>query len=293
MSDVVEPDLAPDAAVVPTPTPGSPAAPPVEASADPDEAEAVELPAGKHVPLSALKAAREELKTAKAALQAAQPDVQFAQQNRGVLDFIQQHPEILRPQPAPAVSQAAPVTDPRILEFARSLDYFKSDGTPDLDRAAKFFGLMKSMATDEARSMVEPIAGTMLHEKSEQNWRAAVSEKLPNGQAIDVKLLTSAWQDVLKYPNAGHILADPRAVKVIVNTVKMQQLEAGGQLPAQPAAPNQPPVRTESQGAQPRGSRIVMSETEKAIVGNRMDEKKYNDYTKDFRPGRPNVLEDN
>lgn len=292
MAEVVEPDLVPDAAIVPTPTPGSPAAPPAEASIDPDEAEAVELPAGKHVPLSALKSAREELKATKAALQAAQGDVQFAQQNRPVLTFLQQHPEILRPQQAPA---ATPATgpDPQLTELARALDYYKTDGTPDLDRAAKFNTILNARAMEQARAMVDPIAGSILHEKSEQNWRAAVSEKLPNGQAIDVSLLTSAWQDVLRYPNAGQILADPRAVKVIVNTVKMQQLESGGQLPAQPAAPNQPPVRTEPQGAQPRGPRNVMTDAEKAIVGSRMDDKKYHEYTKDFRPGRPNILEDN
>lgn len=280
MSEVVEPDAAVVAAPVEEPI--------VETPADPDEADAIELPQGKMVPLPALKAAREELKHAKAQLQASSADVQYAQQNRGLLDFIKQHPEVLAPRQAPVHAPAA--ADPQLVELARALDYYKTDGSPDLDRAAKFSAIIDSTAEKKARAMVEPVAGTLLHQQSQRNWESAVQEKLPNGQPIDVKLLTSAWTDVLQYPNAAHILADPKAVKVIINTVKMQQLESGV-LPQQPAAPGQAPVRTEAIGHAPR-TKVVISEAERAIVGGRMTDQKYTELTKDFKPGRPNVLED-
>lgn len=280
MSEVVEPDASVAAAPVEEPI--------VETPADPDEADAIELPQGKMVPLPALKAAREELKHVKAQLQASSADVQYAQQNRGLLDFIKQHPEVLAPRQAPVHAPAA--ADPQLVELARALDYYKTDGSPDLDRAAKFSAIIDSTAEKKARAMVEPVAGTLLHQQSQRNWESAVQEKLPNGQPIDVKLLTSAWTDVLQYPNAAHILADPKAVKVIINTVKMQQLESGV-LPQQPAAPGQAPVRTEAIGHAPR-TKVVISEAERAIVGGRMTDQKYTELTKDFKPGRPNVLED-
>lgn len=290
MADVVEPDVAP-VEPVPTPTPGSPVAPPVETPPDPDEQDAIELPQGKHVPLSALKAQREENKALKERLAAAATDVQFAQQNRGVLEFIQQHPELLRPQAAPPPS--APVgADPQLTELARALDYYKSDGTPDLDRAAKFNSIIDTRAEQKARAMVEPVAGTLLHQQSERNWHAAVAEKLPNGQGINSNLLADAWRAVQQYPNGAQILADPRAVKVIVNTVKMQQMETGGQLPTPPPPTSGPPVKTEGQGNAPRGPRVAITDTERAIVGGRMTDDKYAQLTKDFKPGRPNVLED-
>lgn len=280
--EVVEPD----ASVV-----VAPVDPVVETPADPDEVDAIELPQGKMVPLAALKAARGESKSLKMALESAQGDVQFAAQNRPVLDFIKQHPEILRPQAqAPSASVPAAGDDPLLLELAQSLDYYKTDGSPDLVRAAKFGKILKREAETMARQMVEPVAGTLLHQQSQRNWEAAVQEKLPNGQPIDVKLLTSAWTDVLQYPNAAHILADPKAVRVILNTVKMQQLESGW-TPQQPTAPGQAPVRTEPVGHAPR-TKVVISEAERAIVGGRMTDQKYTELTKDFKPGRPNVLED-
>lgn len=277
---------------VETPVVDTPVEPVVETPADPDEAEAVELPQGKMVPLAALKAARGESKAMKEALAAAQGDVQFAAQNRPVIDFIKEHPGILRPQvQAPAATVPLTADDPLLLELAQSLDYYKTDGTPDLVRAAKFGKILKREAETMARQMVEPVAGTILHQQSERNWQAAVNEKLPDGTPIDVTLLTSAWMDVQKYATAGQILADPKAVKVIVNTVKIQQMERGGSLPKQPQAPGQPPIRTEAQGNVPR-TRSTMTDTERLVVGGRMDEKKYGELTRDFKPGRPNVLED-
>ncbi len=289
MSDVLEGTPALDP--TPTPTPGSPSAPPViETAADPDEADAVELPAGKHVPLAALKAQREENRGLKAQLAQAQPVMQWAHQHKPVVDFIQSHPELLSPRPEPAPPPAG--ADPQLTELARALDYYKADGTPDLDRAARFNSIIDTRAEQKARAMVAPVAGTLLNQQSERNWQSAVSEKLPGGHPINVHLLADAWRAVAGYPNGAQILADPRAVKVIVNTVKMEQMESGGAFPlSHPAAPGRPPVATEGQGAPPR-SRVVMTDTERAIVGGRMDDKKYSELTKDFKPGRPNVLED-
>lgn len=271
-------------------SPAEPAAPVVEPPADPDESDAIELPTGKHVPLSALKAQREENKALKAQLAQAQPSVQWTQQNKPVMDFINQHPELLHPR---AATPAAPVgADPELVDLARLLDYYKADGMPDTERAAKFAAVIDVKAEKKARAMMEPVAGTLLQQQNERNWQSAVAEKLPNGQGIDVALLTDAWRAVQAYPNGAGILADPRAVKVIVNTVKMQQLEQVGGLPQMPPAPGRAPVVTEDQGRRPAGPRQTMTEGERAIVGNRMDDKKYHEYTKDFRQGRPNILED-
>lgn len=286
MSEIVEDGPAPVAAV--------PAAEPVvEAPADPDEADAVELPAGKHVPLAALKTVREENKTLKAQAANVVQLTNWVNENKPYVDFIRQNPQLLQRQPV-AQTPAAPShqVDPELADIARALDYYKTDGTPDLDRAAKFNTLIDARATKKAQEMVGPVAGTMLNQQAERNWASAVSEKLPNGSGINTQLLSDAWRAVAAYPNGATILADPRAVKVIVNTVKMQQLESGGQLPMPVTPQRNAPVVTEDVGSVRRPSRAAMNETEKGIIGKRMDEAKYNTYTKDFRAGRPNQLED-
>src|SRR6185295_11451838 len=132
MADVIDLET-PDPVAPVAPEPVAPVVP--EPPPDPDEVGAVEIQGGKHVPLEALKAARAEAKQAKEAASKLPALEQELAQLRGSLQTYQQVSAQLQQQRPPA-TQTAPQTDPRLVQLARSLDYFKADGTPDLDRAA-------------------------------------------------------------------------------------------------------------------------------------------------------------
>lgn len=283
------------------PAPAAPAAgpaapaPPV-APADPDDAIAIDLPEGKHVPLSALKTAREEAKALKE--KAAQADQQAAwiAQNKPYVDFIQQNQHLLRQpqQPAPQQPTGTPTQeDAELEELARSLDFYTSDAKPDLRRAKVHQQLIDRQAARIAQQVVAPIAINTYTDQANRNWHTAVQEKLPNGQPIDANLLRTAWVAVGRQNPAQ--LADPGSVRVIVNNVMMEQMRASplpnaGVPGATPPLP--PPVITEGVGPKPSNTNR-MNDEQRAIVSSRgIDDAKFHKLTQDFRPGRMNPLED-
>lgn len=267
------------------PEPVADVAPEPVIPADPDEAEAVDLPAGKHVPLTALKAVRDENRVLKE--RAARVDA-LEQENarlRPYADFVQQNPQLRQPA-VPAVT--APATaDPDLLDLAKSLDFYTAEGKPDLDRAARHQALVEKSARKMAQEVVGPLAMSTYERQATQNWNRVVAAKLPNGQPIDTNLLTVAWQSVGRTNPA--MLADERVVRIIENNVMAEQMRAGYQAP--PVAPSRPPVVTESSGTRP-GTRARMNEAERGIVGDRLDDAKFADLTKEFQKGRMNALED-
>ncbi len=266
-----------------------PVTPPAEVPPpDPDEQDAVELPAGKHVPLAALKSVRAENAALKA--KAAENDSLRSQlaQATPYVQFLQQNPQLMqRPQePLPP----APVGgDPDLVELAKSLDYYTPQGQPDLDRAQRHLGIVQREARKMAEQIVGPLAQSTYQDASTRNWQAAVQEKLPNGQPIDQTLLRAAWGEVARQNPA--MTADPRVARVIVNTVMAEQWRTSP-LGAPPPAPPGPPVRTEHTGSGPRQPRTAMTDAERAIVKGRMTDDKYTALTKDFVKGRTNVLEE-
>ena len=279
--------LDPEPATPATPAEPEPAAP---AEPDPDEAIAVDLPekGGKHVPIAALKAVRDENKTLKEQASKAQQYEQWINQNKPYVDFIQQNPQLLQQQPrqAPAPADA----DPDLVELARSLDYVTPQGQPDIERARKHQGIIRKQAMQMAQEIVGPLAMNTYNDQANRNWQAAVQEKLPTGQNIDPNLLATGWRELQRQNPA--MLADPRVVRILINNVVAEQMRANPLGYKQPAAPGRPPVVTENVGAAPRTSNR-MNDTQRAIVsGRKIDDKKWGELTAGFNPGRMNVLED-
>lgn len=276
----------------PVPEPVAADPEPIAAPADPDEADAVELPAGKHVPLSALRSVREENKTLKAqAAEAAQLKQQVANLQGQVSSF-QQISQTLSHAPA----QAAPTgADPELVEIARSLDYLNTDGSPNLERAAAHQKIIQKQARAMAEQMVGPLALNQYQDREQRNWTAATQEKLPNGEAIDPQLLTTAWVEVKRANPA--MVADPKITRAIVNQVMAEQMR---QMPAsrftQTQPPGAPPLRTEPVGNAPARTAKPITELERDVLKNRsgksIDDKAYAELTKGFVAGRTNVLED-
>lgn len=287
---VLEPTTPAPPAPAVDPTPQAP--PPVDPSAavDPDEAQAIDLPSGKHVPLAVAKALRTELKATKATADKVQQLEQWVAQNKPYVDFIQQNQHLLR-QPQPAAQPQQPTADDPALEsIAQSLDFMTPDGKPDLARAKRHQQLIRAEAVRIAQEVVAPIAVNTYTDQANRNWHAAVQEKLPNGQTIDANLLRTAWIEVGKQNPAS--LADPRAVRVIVNNVMAEQWRSSPLSAAPNQAPLPPPVPTEGIGPKPT-NQARMNDTQRAIVASRgIDDKKFHDLTQGFQPGRMNPLED-
>jgi hypothetical protein len=273
-----DPTPAPPAEPV-TPPPADPVAP-----ADPDEAQAIEVQGGKMVPLAALKAAREEAKQGKEAIGRVQQLEQELAQARPYQQFVQANPGVLAP-PAPA-APANPDADPELVELARSLDYIKVDGSPDLDRAAKHQKIIQKQAERIAQQMVAPANAAVAQQMSNSNWAVIVQQKMPNGQPVDAKILGEFWQHM-----PIDKTADPRVAAMIRDLAYTEQ-QRRNPLPNTPPPPPAPPLHTENLGRSPAPA-TRMTPTERGVAAQRgMTDEKYTKLTSDFTPGRMNPLED-
>jgi len=275
-----------------TPAPVTPpvAAAPVEPPApeppeDPDEAEAVELPAGKHVPLAALKTVREENKQLRERAQHADQMAQQLANLQGQLQSYQQVTQQLQQQPR--VPQAPAPVDENAATFARSLDLYRqgSNGQAelDVDKAQAILGIVKQMARAEAGQLVAPIAQSTARDRALTNYQWAIQQKDPSGKPVDQKVLTEIWRTMpVEYT------ADPQIAKTLLFTA--MGMERANTQPIPQAPP--PPVQTEGVGGTPR-PRVSMSEMEQRVAKERgIAPDKWQEFTKGFKPGHTQVLED-
>jgi hypothetical protein len=267
------------AAVIDTP------APVVETPADPDDAQAVEVQGTKMVPVPVVKALREELKSLKESANRAATLEQQLAQARPYQQFMEAHPELVRQTLQPPAPD--PGTDPKLVELAQMMDYYKSDGKPDIDRAKKYDALLTERATAIANQMVQPLAQSTAQQQATSNWQQVVSQaKLPNGQPIDANILGEFWRHLPVSETAK-----PQVAAMVRDLAMMEQIRRSP-LPAAPSAPSTPPIHTESIGRIQQPAQR-MSATERRVASERgMTEEKYTKLTSDFQPGRMNPLED-
>lgn len=285
--DLETPDPPPQAAapVAEPVAPELPAPPP-----DPDEVNAIEVQGGKMVPLPALKASREENRALKEQVsQLPQLQQQIAQLTGQVTAF-QEVQRTLAQSRQEAFAPPAPADNPDLIDLARSLDYYKADGTPDLARAQKHAAIIQKQATAIAQQMVAPLHQQTARTQSAANYQAALQVQSPQGLKPKPETLNWMWQNL-----PAEYTADPRVAQALpALALGLEALQGNGsKLPPQPPPPANPPLVTEGIGGAPAPRARPLSETERGVLAARgIDEKQYTKLTENFRPGRVSSLED-
>lgn len=278
----VEDDAPPPVFTPQTPEPVAADAPP--APSDPDEAEAVDLPAGKHVPLSALKTVREENKSLREKAQQAETLAAQLAHLQGQLQSYQQVTQQLQ-QTRPATPQPQ-AQDETALKWARSLDLYTQDANgqavPDVAKAQALLGIIEQVAEQKAAKYVTPIAEHTARAASAQNYRWALAQKDQNGRQVPKAVIDEMWSKMPLEHTAQPEIARTLWLTGLGMTVANQA--------QQPAIPP-PPAVTESVGGNPR-TRPVMSELEQKIAADRgIKPETWTEHTKGFKPGHTTVLE--
>lgn len=266
------------------PVAAAPAEPPPDPPAEPDELEAVDLPGGKYVPLTALKTVREANRALKA--QAADADTvrQQLHQLQGQVAGYRQVAEQLRQPQAPQ----APQQDPRALAFAQKLDLYTTDSNgqavPDVAKAASILGIVQEVAGQIADSRVLPMAQQTARERSIAHYNWALTVKDPNGKALPREIINEVWKSM-----PIEATANPDIAKTLVYTAMgMERMNQQATTPA----PATLPVVTEAIGGTPR-TRQPMSALETKVAAERgIDPAKWQESVKGFQSGRTQTLEE-
>lgn len=266
-----------------------PAAPPAEPPAEADELPegAIEQAGQVMVPLAALRAERETVRTLKG--KAAQYDqaAQYVNQVRPYVEFLQANPDLMTrrhappSQPAPA---ADPVSDEKFEKLAIKFDLYTAEGKPDAGRAKDILDILRGEARAEAQTVMAPVQAQSLQERAIANYHEAVRSQAPNGAKVDPQVLWNVWSK-----------SDPKVVATPEGAAAAWMLAYGmqaAQVQTQVTPPAAPPVFTENSGSR-LVNRAPLSELDQRIIQVRgMDPKKYAEHAKSFKAGETNVIED-
>lgn len=263
---VVEPP--PEPAVVAAAEPP----PDAEAQADAAEANALEIPTGeKLVPLSALTAVRGKLREAKAQMgdvESVKAELARTKQEAAALapyaDAFRAMQAAQQAQPPAQAAEPAPDTA-EVEALARDLDFYKPDGTLDVDRATRMQAMIDRRAAQQAAQSVAPIVQQTARDRAAQNVQMAIKTVHPQTkQGADPAILNALVGQIANQPGGMEMLANPEAVKQVwLNAYALTTLQGTGAAPVAAVTPTVPVVSDRSGGNAVVGTAPTLSSAEK------------------------------
>jgi len=274
----------------PTPAPETP-----HQAAEPDPEGTVVNPGGeKLVPLGALAAAREKAREKELALSA--KDAEIAQLRDKAQKFDQVSGEWTAIQPIlqqiksgqyQPQTPAKPQVNEQALQYAKDLDLYKPDGTPDVERAQRILHYNAVQAQEQAKALVQPIYQNHAQQQSAANLNAAINFKPANGVQADPEVLKQIWSMV-----PAELSSQPGVAGVLYKVAVAESLTAGKtKLPAQAPPPPPPPQFTESLGGGAAVPKELSAIDRAMMSAGNIKASDYEKISSGFKPGQSNVLE--
>lgn len=264
------------------------------------EQQAIALPEGdKLVPLSAVTTVRAKLREVNDKLaQATEGSARAQTLEQQVAELTAQLQQlapraqaydaaVAAQHAAPAQpQQPSPEETQQLESIARIFDFYKTDGTFDLDKAKAHRDLVRHEAQTISQQAVAPIANHAIAQASQAWLRSAKAFAAPNGEKPDPTVLDNIWSRLDPRLTATKEGAQQAWVAALGYTRAAATAAAAAQPGAQPGAPQggqppaaqeeiPPPLFTERAGgrdAQP----VTLSEKEqKYLKDTGMSEKEY------------------
>lgn len=269
--------------------------PVVTPAAEPEPEGVVEVQGQRLVPVAAIEAERKRAREATEQRVRAElePTVKKAEQAdqlaadlaalRPQLDYLNQHPELLRAEPTPQIPS---VSDEDAERYAKKHQLYTPTGL-DIAAAKSIIAEnrreMEHVATQAARQAIEPLQQTTDTQASRQNFLWAVTQKAADGSAlVEPKALAQLWST---FP--AHLTANPDVARVILKAAIGESVMSG--TPSiQP--PEREPTFTESPGGARPGT-YRMSDLERSVAKTAgLTEKQFEARAKTYKPDSVNVL---
>jgi hypothetical protein len=278
------------------------------------DAQAIHLPDGDAmVPLSAVTGARTALKAAKAELATLKPSAERATQLEGQITqlqgkiaqmepvvsayhaYIASQQQAQQPPPQPSAEDTADLQ-----EIARDIDLYKTDGTPDLDKARRLLDREQRVAQRVAQQAIAPIQQQDVQRQSAYTLQRALVSALPNGQKASEAAIRYVWSQLDPALTATADGAKQAYIAALGYTQAMQQQaapaaappaqgtrNAQGQFVAGQAAATPPPMHTERAGGASGPLTATLSpEEQRFLKQTGMSEKEYLESAANMPGGR-------
>lgn len=289
-----ESETPPPVADPPAPDPVAPQAPPAPVDEDPEGT--IEGSGGvKFVPLGAVVETRGRLKEAKAEIEARDAKIAELSAKAAKLDGIEREWNAVQPlvqslksgtyQPqTPAQKPAGPLSPQEAVEYAKDLDLYKADGTPDVDRAQRLAAKNEALADRRAQALVAPLHQQSAYQQSTVLRQQVSQIKDATGQTVNPSYLEKVFAGV-----PPEMAARPEIASVLYYAAKGMEAHEGKGSKA--ITPPPPVVLTESLSNTTPG-RSELSSFERSFIDSAgMKPKEYETIAGRFKPGERNELE--
>jgi hypothetical protein len=272
----------------PEPAPAqTPDTPPQNAEDVEPEGVVVNPSGEKLVPLKALVATREKAREKDAALEAKEQELAALREKATKYDQVAADWQRLQPviqQAQMQQRQSAPQINEKAVEYAKFLDLYKADGTPDVERAQKILELNAAQARETAQQLVQPIYQQTAQTQSAAHFEQAANFKDKNGIQVDRAILQQIWSQVPAELSAQPGVASVLWRQAVAETVLSGKFRA-------PVTPPPPPLVTESLGTSAPIPKELSHVDRGMMSAANIKPKEYESIAANFKPGQRNELE--
>jgi hypothetical protein len=274
----------------PPPAPETPAetpAAPVQ-EAEPEPEGTVVNPGGeKLVPLNVVADLRGKLRSEKQEREREQAELAELRGKKQVFEQAAQEWQRVEPairQMQQQQQQNRPAVNEKAVEYAKFLDLYKADGTPDVDRAQKIIELNAAQARDAAQQLVQPIYATHAQSQSASHFEQAASFKGKDGIQVDRGILQQIWSQVPAELSAQPGVASVLWRQAVAETVLQGKFRA-------PVTPPPPALVTESLGTATPTMQTLTAVDRNMMSAASIGQKDYEKIGAQYKPGERNSLE--
>jgi len=209
----------------------------------------------------------------------------YVEQARPIIERVRANPALANDQPPARVEAPKALSDTEAVEYAKDLDLYKPDGTPDVDRAQRLAGRQAELASRSAQAAIAPFQANDAQRASHAMQQQIAAYKDNNGHTVDAGVLKEIWAGI-----PPELSAKPEVAAVLYQMALGQSImqgKYGGLKPAGPGAV----VPTESLGG---GGKVRAEIDQTGAKFARAADIKTADFQKTaerFKPGQVNSLE--
>lgn len=288
-SEAPPPAVETPAVVTETPPPPAPAV-------DDDPEGTIEGSGGvKFVPLGAVVETRGKLKEAKAEIEARDAKIAELSKKAELADKIKNEWDAVQPlvqslrngtyqPPKPVEKPAGPLSAQEAIEYAKDLDLYKADGTPDVDRAQRLAARTEALADRRAEARVAP-----LHQQTALQQSTVLRQQIGQIKDASGQVVNQAYLDKVFAGVPPEMAARPEIASVLYYAAKGMEAHEGKGSKA--ITPPPPVVTTESLSNATPG-RSELSQFERNFIQSAdMKPKEYETISSRYKPGERNELE--
>lgn len=209
----------------------------------------------------------------------------YVDQARPIIERVRANPALANDPPQAKVEPAKALSDTEAVEYAKDLDLYKPDGTPDVDRAQRLAGRQAELASRSAQAAIAPFQANDAQRASHAMMQQISGYKDNNGHTVDAGVLKEIWAGV-----PPELSAKPEVAAVLYQMALGQSImqgKYGGLKSPGPGAV----VPTESLGGGGKPRAEIDATGLKFARAADMKNADFQKTAERFQPGRVNALE--